>query len=252
MLNRALDQCLTAAETVHDIAAFKAWTREFVRPVVDHQHLACGYGRTTSSGVAMDYVVTVDYPNEHLLAIRNTAGGLDTPIMRRWLATRRPVYFDAAAPWEGTDPAWLEKFVKHGLRNCAADAVFDEVNCVGTYYSFHALPSVEPGCLDTMLRDLTPVMHGALLRAVANVENDQQKASEALATLSEREREVALLIGQGKSNAEIAQLVCKSENTVKHYLSSIMDKTGCENRVRVAMLVSRLQPAPLGIGTKVL
>lgn len=85
MLTRALDQCLTAAEPVHDIAAFKAWTREFVRPVVGHRHLACGYGRTTSSGVAMDYVVTVDYPNEHLLAIRNTAGGIDTPIMRRWL-----------------------------------------------------------------------------------------------------------------------------------------------------------------------
>lgn len=130
--------------------------------------------------------------------------------------------------------------------------MFDEVNCVGTYFSFHALPSVEQGCLDAMLRDLTPVLHSALLRAVANVESDLQKASEALATLSEREREVALLIGQGKSNAEIALLVCKSENTVKHYLSSIMDKTGCENRVRVAMLVSRLQAAPLGIGTKVL
>lgn len=252
MLNHVLDQCLTAAEQVHDIATFKAWTRESVRPILGHQHLACGHGRTTSSGVSMDYVVTVDYPNEHLLAIRNAAGGIDTPIMRRWLATRRPVYFDAASPWADTDPLWLGKFVKHGLRNCAADAVFDEANCVGTYFSFHALPRIEEGCLDATLRDLTPVLHSALLRAVASVENDSQKASQALATLTEREREVALLIGQGKSNAEIAQLVCKSESTVKHYLSSIMDKTGCENRVRVAMLISRLQAAPLGIGTKVL
>lgn len=220
MLTRALEQCRTAAERVHDIATFKTWTRESVRPILNHRHLACGYGRTTSSGVTMDYVVTVDYPNEHLLAIRNAAGGIDTPIMRRWLTTRRPVYFDAASPWEGTDPVWLEKFVKHDLRNCAADAVFDEANCVGTYFSFHALPTVEEGYLD--------------------------------ATLTEREREVALLIGQGRSNAEIAQVVCKSESTVKHYLSSIMDKTGCENRVCVAMLISRLLAAPLGIGTKVL
>ncbi|AYB63418.1 helix-turn-helix transcriptional regulator [Ralstonia solanacearum] len=252
MLTRALEQCRTAAERVHDIATFKTWTRESVRPILNHRHLACGYGRTTSSGVTMDYVVTVDYPNEHLLAIRNAAGGIDTPIMRRWLTTRRPVYFDAASPWEGTDPVWLEKFVKHDLRNCAADAVFDEANCVGTYFSFHALPTVEEGYLDVTLRGLTPALHGALLRAVASVEHDLQQASQALATLTEREREVALLIGQGRSNAEIAQVVCKSESTVKHYLSSIMDKTGCENRVCVAMLISRLLAAPLGIGTKVL
>lgn len=252
MVTRALEQCLTAAERVCDIDAFKAWTRAHVRPILGYQHLACGHGRTTSSGVAMEHVVVVDYPVEHLLAIRNAAGGIDTPLMRRWLATRRPVYFDAQAPWDGIDPVWLEKFVQRGLRNGVADAVYDEAICVGTYFSFHALPTIKEGSLDEVLQDLTPALHGALLRAIASTETNLQMAVRRLSTLTEKEREIALLIGRGMSNAEIGQRVRSSESTVKHYLSSIMKKTDCENRVHVAILVSQAVDFPLGIGTKVL
>ncbi|MFI7275660.1 response regulator [Streptomyces sp. NPDC049879] len=63
------------------------------------------------------------------------------------------------------------------------------------------------------------------------------RAREALAVLSVREREVALAVGGGRSNAEIGAELFMSVGTVKTYVSRILDKLGCDNRVQVAILV---------------
>lgn len=55
--------------------------------------------------------------------------------------------------------------------------------------------------------------------------------------LTEREREVAVAIGQGKANAEIAGELYMSIATVKAYVTRIFYKLGVDNRVQVAMKV---------------
>ncbi|WP_078870656.1 LuxR C-terminal-related transcriptional regulator [Amycolatopsis sp. Poz14] len=52
-----------------------------------------------------------------------------------------------------------------------------------------------------------------------------------------REREVAVAVGQGSSNAEIARALGLSEATVKVHLGRIMAKTEAANRTQVAILV---------------
>ena len=252
MLTNAIERCVIAAEDVQSIADFKAWTRNEVGLVLRHECLACGHGRITSAGVSMDHVVLVDYPIEHLRAIENSAGGIDTPLMRRWLATHRPVYFETRAPWRDIDPAWLAKFTRHDLCNAVADAVFDEENFVGTYFSFHRLPEVDSQILDATLKYLTPVLHATLVRAIADAEKQWSVASQGLSSLTEKERAIAAWIGKGKSNAEISTLVGTTESTIKHHLSRIMDKMGCSNRAGVAVFASRWFASPLSFGTKVL
>lgn len=63
------------------------------------------------------------------------------------------------------------------------------------------------------------------------------RAKAALASLGAREREVALAVGRGRSNAEIAAELYMSLPTVKTYVSRILTKLGCDNRVQVAILV---------------
>ncbi|MFF0749294.1 response regulator [Streptomyces sp. NPDC004267] len=58
-----------------------------------------------------------------------------------------------------------------------------------------------------------------------------------LAGLAEREREVALAVGQGSSNAEIAAALYMSVPTVKTHVSRILAKLGLNNRVQIALLV---------------
>jgi DNA-binding NarL/FixJ family response regulator len=62
-------------------------------------------------------------------------------------------------------------------------------------------------------------------------------AERSLRALTEREREVATQVGQGRSNADIAGQLCMSEATVKAHLSRILAKLNAANRVQVAIIV---------------
>jgi DNA-binding NarL/FixJ family response regulator len=63
--------------------------------------------------------------------------------------------------------------------------------------------------------------------------------SELIATMSDREREVLALVGEGLSNLEISQRLFLSVGTVKEYVSAILTKLGAPNRVRAAILAHR-------------
>jgi len=58
-----------------------------------------------------------------------------------------------------------------------------------------------------------------------------------VARLSLREREVAMLVGQGCSNDEAALRLGKSVLTVKKQMRSIYEKLGIENRGRLIALL---------------
>jgi DNA-binding NarL/FixJ family response regulator len=62
-------------------------------------------------------------------------------------------------------------------------------------------------------------------------------ARKALDTLTERERDVALEVGHGHSNAEIAQRLHLSVPTVKAHVSRLFDKLQVTNRVQIAIVV---------------
>ena len=60
------------------------------------------------------------------------------------------------------------------------------------------------------------------------------------AVRSQRPREnLALALGQGLSNAEIADVAYMSTATVKAYVSRLLEKLQVTNRVRVALLVQQ-------------
>jgi DNA-binding NarL/FixJ family response regulator len=57
-----------------------------------------------------------------------------------------------------------------------------------------------------------------------------------VAQLSDRERDVLALLGEGLSNADTGRRLHMSEATVKTYVSRILAKLECENRVQAALL----------------
>lgn len=56
--------------------------------------------------------------------------------------------------------------------------------------------------------------------------------------LTDREREIASLLAEGLSNKQIADRLFISEGTVKNYISSIYDKTGIHDRVKLVVALS--------------
>ncbi|MBD7949528.1 MULTISPECIES: response regulator [Oerskovia] len=62
-------------------------------------------------------------------------------------------------------------------------------------------------------------------------------ARERLATLTEREAEVAQAVARGLSNAGIAAELFMSIGTVKSHIGHLFDKLGVDNRVQIALMV---------------
>lgn len=86
---------------------------------------------------------------------------------------------------------------------------------------------------------LSPSVTGQLIAAVSQAPVPRQDAGARarLATLTEREHEVALAVAQGLSNAEIAATLFMSVATVKSHVGRLFGKLGVENRVQVAICV---------------
>jgi DNA-binding NarL/FixJ family response regulator len=87
---------------------------------------------------------------------------------------------------------------------------------------------------------LSPSVTAQLIARLGDGEEDSGRHTQAhalIGTLSAREREVAVAVGEGKSNAQIAAELYMSVATVKAHVSRIMVKLEAANRVHIAIRV---------------
>ncbi|MFC4058494.1 response regulator [Planomonospora corallina] len=90
---------------------------------------------------------------------------------------------------------------------------------------------------------LSPAVTRLVLGMVTPVEaRRRREAAGRLAVLAPREAEVLDLVAEGLSNAEIGQRLSMSETTIKTYVSRILAKLGCANRVQAALLARDAGP----------
>ena len=86
-------------------------------------------------------------------------------------------------------------------------------------------------CAECIVRSVT---------ADAAMEVSRQAAQERYAGLTAREREVATLIAQGCSNADIAGVLVLSERTVEAHVRNTLNKLGYDSRAQVAAWAVRV------------
>ncbi len=111
------------------------------------------------------------------------------------------------------------------LKNCEADRLVEAVRAVG---NGHALLSPE------VTRRVIAEMTAASPAAAPPPEEVA-----ALGRLTEREREVLVLLGEGLSNAEIAGRLVLGEATVKTHVSNVLSKLHLRDRVQAVVLAHR-------------
>jgi DNA-binding NarL/FixJ family response regulator len=66
-----------------------------------------------------------------------------------------------------------------------------------------------------------------------------------LGSLTEQERSVLRLIGEGLTNRQIGERMGLAEKTVKNYTSHLLAKLGLERRTQAAILATELRDRPL-------
>ncbi|MEV0406817.1 response regulator transcription factor [Actinoallomurus sp. NPDC050550] len=69
----------------------------------------------------------------------------------------------------------------------------------------------------------------------------QRSGKNPLADLTEQERNILELIGDGLTNRQIGEQLYLAEKTVKNYVSSIFAKLGMHRRTQAAALITRLR-----------
>lgn len=96
---------------------------------------------------------------------------------------------------------------------------------------------------DAILGAVAQIMHGVsvldpkvMLRLTALM--NKNKTVDLYEEMTEREREIATLLAEGLTNRQIADKLYISEGTVKNYISSIYDKTGIHDRVKLVVALS--------------
>jgi two-component system, NarL family, response regulator DevR len=81
----------------------------------------------------------------------------------------------------------------------------------------------------------------ARLMARLRGEESREAPQEALPGLTEREREILVLIGEGLTNRQIGRRLYLAEKTVKNHISRLLAKLGVERRIQAAVLATQEQ-----------
>ena len=102
--------------------------------------------------------------------------------------------------------------------------------------------AMESGAYGFIVKDAPPEQLADAIRRVAAGERvvDPVLAAATLASgvspLTARERDVLVAARQGGTVADIAQVLCLSEGTIRNYLSAAIAKSGARNRVEAARI----------------
>ena len=86
-------------------------------------------------------------------------------------------------------------------------------------------------------RTLSPEVTDTLIQVATERPAAEAPANAALEQLTQREREIAVLMAEGLTNAQIGSRLNVSMASVKAHLSHIFTKLGVDNRVSAAMMV---------------
>ncbi|MER5789677.1 response regulator transcription factor [Streptomyces sp. NPDC001980] len=123
-----------------------------------------------------------------------------------------------------------DEHVLHALRAGAAGFVLKDTPPAEIVAAVRRVAAGDPVLSPAVTRQL--MAHAAGTRA----DTRQARARDRLAALNDREREVAVAVGRGLANAEIATGLFMSVATVKTHVSRILAKLGLNNRVQIALL----------------
>ena len=70
---------------------------------------------------------------------------------------------------------------------------------------------------------------------------DHASRKDPLAALTEREREILVLIGEGLTNRQIGERIFLAEKTIKNYVSNLLAKLGMQRRTQAAVFAAEVR-----------
>lgn len=127
-----------------------------------------------------------------------------------------------------------DEYIFEGLKNGADGYLLKDISseelvkAIETVYEGNIL--LQPDVAKKMIESMN---HGNITQN--NLEEDIFKE------LTKKEYEIALLIGAGRSNREIAEALYIAEGTVKNHITKILDKLRLRDRTQLAVMIKEFE-----------
>jgi len=201
--------------------------------------------RAASAEHELELVTSVTALSERIAAREPTAVLLDSDLLDKPLERQvgEIVSQAGAARVIVLTPVFIEDeeiaLLKAGAKGCCRRGVDPD--------SLQQVLSVTANGGVWVTRSLLPRLVSELRKYVdAHRKPAAAPANDALAELTQREREIVRLIVEGASNKEVASSLNISERTVKGHLSNVFQKLGVADRLKLVLLVreGRVAGAP--------
>jgi DNA-binding NarL/FixJ family response regulator len=122
------------------------------------------------------------------------------------------------------------------------EALFDAIMAGAAGYVLKQIRGTDlVGAVRTVARGESMLDPDAAGRVLARI-RDQATRTDPLAGLTQQERKILELIGEGLTNRQIGERLFLAEKTVKNYVSALFAKLGMERRTQAAAYASRIFP----------
>ena len=216
-----------------------------------YRMLLAGAGYARGQSIVVHHAIGINYPKSYLGRL-NKEPVLAGPILTRWMTTRVPQLFDTDYPPYPVSARWLQAVRKNDIHHIAGHGVRDVAGPGASYFTFSGFEENLTNRHRYLLELIVPFLHQALSRignSTRTKSNTRGRPEQV--HLTAREREILNWITQGKTNPEIAQILDRSEQTVKNQVSGILGKLGVENRGQAISVALHHGWVPPGSATAV-
>lgn len=209
---------------------FFQWVQGELQALFPHEALICClYGRDGACASVQQFAWRPYFSDDVLYQLFRSHHGVFADLLTSWRSAEKPVQLDLAeitSRLRMQDDLAVESLAPfswagiHGVRG-------HDGNAVSVFVFLNGSVTVDERHLN-VLELVVPHMHGVLVR-VLKAENKQLPLTPAF-SISVRERDVLQLIRNGKTNAEIAQILYLSPFTVKSHVKNIFKKLNTTSR----------------------
>ncbi|MFF3110925.1 response regulator [Kitasatospora sp. NPDC057904] len=120
------------------------------------------------------------------------------------------------------------------------DALLDSIMAGAAGYALKQISGTDLiAAIRTVASGQSMLDPGATSRVMARLRSERAPQESGLPELTEREREILALVGEGLTNRQIGGRLYLAEKTVKNHISRLLAKLGVERRVQAALIANR-------------
>ncbi|GAA4031364.1 MULTISPECIES: response regulator transcription factor [Streptomyces] len=130
----------------------------------------------------------------------------------------------------------LDEYAYAGLRAGASGFLVKDAQPEDLLSGIRAVASGDAVVAPSLTRRLLDTYAHHLPTGAPTANAGPEDDDPRLAPLTDREREILTVIGQGWTNTEIATRLHLAESTVKTHVGRVLAKTGCRDRVQAVIL----------------